>query len=529
MHLREVRLRGFRRFHDLQIIDLPGHARLVVMAGPNGRGKTCVFDGFQAWQARLGGRSFIFDISYHLKDGQGSPQIWPNAVDLKFHEDIPSSDEQRWRIIYVRSAYRNQADFAASGLEPEQPFQSQRLPRLIDDEARVAGNYARLVARTVQDVYSRDADQETISALRDRYIARVRAAMNRLFPDLTLVGPGNPLLEGTFFFDKGSSKDFRYKNLSGGEKAAFDLLLDMTVARMEYKNSIYCIDEPELHLSTRLQAQLLDELLDLLPDGGQLWIATHSLGMFSKVKDLSLRDPSSVAVLDFEKAVGDQPITLSPVSVDRAFWRRSLHVALDDLANLVAPREMVLCEGSAKDDGFDAACYGAIFGSEFPETDFMSVGNAADVVKQDGPASAAVQTISPGTSVVRLIDRDDRSEGEVAALRGRGIRVLSRRSLESFLFDNEILAALCQARGHSDKVPEVMAAKERALVDSQQRGNPADDMKSASGEIYTTVKKLLGLTQCGNTTRAFMLHALAPLVIPQSNIYAELRRDVFGK
>src|ERR1700687_411381 len=527
MHLREVTLRGFRRFHDLQVIDLPGNTQLVVMAGPNGCGKTCVFDGFQAWQARMG-RIFTLDVSYHLKDGKGT-QIGPNTVDLKFHEDLPPTDEQRWRIIYVRSAYRNQADFAASGLRPERPLQQQRLPRLIDDEARVEENYARLVARTVQDVYNREGDQETLSALRDRYKARLGAAMNRLFPDLTLVGPGNPLLEGTFFFDKGSSKDFRYKNLSGGEKAAFDLLLDMNVARVEYNNSIYCIDEPELHLSTRLQAQVLDELLDLLPNGSQLWVATHSLGMFSKVKDLSVRDLSSVAVLDFEKVVGDQPIVLSPVSVDRAFWRRSLHVALGDLANLVAPREMVLCEGSAKGDGFDAACYGTIFESEFPDTDFMSVGNASDVVEPDGPASAAVQTISPGTSVVRLIDRDDRNEAELAALRNRVIQVLSRRSIESFLFDNEILAALCQARGHSDKILAVMTAKENALLDSQGRGNPADDLKSASGEIYITIKRLLELTQCGNTVRAFMLHSLAPLVTPQSQVYAELRRDVFDR
>lgn len=131
--------------------------------------------------------------------------------------------------------------------------------------------------------------------------------------------------------------------------------------------------------------------------------------------------------------------------------------------------------------------------------------------------------------MVRLIDRDDRNEAEVEVLRNRGICVLSRRSIESFLFDNEILAALCQARRHSDKVPAVMAAKEKALLDSQQRGNPPDDLKSASGEIYITIKRLLGLTQCGNTARAFMLHSLVPLVTPQSQVYAELRRDIFDK
>ena len=68
----------------------------------------------------------------------------------------------------------------------------------------------------------------------------------RLFPNLELNSLGNPLRDGTFRFTKGSSRGFAYKNLSGGEKAAFDLVLDLVVARNEYNDTIFCIDEPEV-------------------------------------------------------------------------------------------------------------------------------------------------------------------------------------------------------------------------------------------------------------------------------------------
>lgn len=71
---------------------------------------------------------------------------------------------------------------------------------------------------------------------------------------------------GTFYYTKGTSRHFLYKNLSAGEKAVFDLLLDGITKAPFYDDSVWCIDEPEAHLSTRIQARVLDALLELQPD-----------------------------------------------------------------------------------------------------------------------------------------------------------------------------------------------------------------------------------------------------------------------
>ena len=68
--------------------------------------------------------------------------------------------------------------------------------------------------------------------------------MSRVFPDLRINSLGDPLVTGTFYFDKGTSRHFSYKNLSGGEKAGFDLLLDLVVKRRDFDDTVYWVIEP---------------------------------------------------------------------------------------------------------------------------------------------------------------------------------------------------------------------------------------------------------------------------------------------
>lgn len=338
---------------------------------------------------------------------------------------------------------------------------------------------------------------------------------------------------GSFYFEKGTSHNFHYKNLSGGEKAAFDLLLDLIIKRISYDNTVFCIDEPETHMHTRLQARLLEELVRLIPDNCQLWVATHAIGMMRKARELQSANPDEVAFVDFYDHDFDQPVVLTPVQVDRNFWARTLNVALDDLAELVAPSRVVLCEGrpvggrQSKAE-FDAQCYRIIFAGEFPDTDFISVGNEAEVRTDQVGIGRTIQTLVRGTTVIRVVDQDDRTAEEVAELRKEGVRVLSRRHLESFLLDDDVLSKLCESVERPECLPQVLAAKNKAISDSVARGNPPDDVKSAAGLIYVAIKQILGLTQSGNTSDAFLRYTMAPLVRPDTRAYAELKHDLFG-
>ena len=65
-------------------------------------------------------------------------------------------------------------------------------------------------------------------------------------------------------------------------------------------NAVFCIDEPEAHMHTKLQAKVLKELYKLTPINSQLWISTHSIGMLKQAEELEKENPGSVVFLDFD-------------------------------------------------------------------------------------------------------------------------------------------------------------------------------------------------------------------------------------
>ena len=438
MRLKRARIRSFKRFTDLTISDLPDTVRLVVMVGPNGSGKSSVFDAFKMWH-RWRGVSGSADDTYHFKVGL-PPIAWDQLVDLEFHDPVPADVGEQKKIFYIRSAYRNQPDFTNAELRRVGPLlDAPRVQLMIDNDSSVSDNYQRLVSATVAGVYDGAHDAETVAQLRESFLGQVGSALAEVLDAVKLRGPGDPLQAGSFFFEKGASRDFHYKNLSGGEKAVFDLLLDFVVKRRAFDNTVFCIDEPEAHLHTRLQAQLLETLFGLIPDKCQLWIPTHSIGMMRTAWDLQKRNPGHVCFLDFADRDFDEPVTISPRGVDRRFWAGILRVAIDDLATLMAPSRVVICEGKPaagfanERSAFDASCYRRIFGEEFPDTEFMSAGNASDVERDRLALKAAIETLVQGIRIVRLVDRDDRTPQEIKDLRDQGVRALSRRTIESYL------------------------------------------------------------------------------------------------
>ena len=216
----------------------------------------------------------------------------------------------------------------------------------------------------------------------------------------------------------------------------FDLLLDIVVKKREYDDTVFCIDEPEAHMNARLQVPLLDELLALVPDGSQLWLSTHSIGMMRRARDLARATPGEIIFLDFENRDFDQPQILSPEVPSRAFWERTLKVALDDMAALVAPETVVVCEGApgvvgaGKNADFDAHCYNTIFSDELPEVKFISGGNSHDVESDRLALQRAIGLVGV-PRVIRLRDRDSLSPDEIDERVAQGIHVISRRHIEA--------------------------------------------------------------------------------------------------
>ena len=537
MKIKKITIKDFRRFTDLTIDGLGPQVKLVVLLGRNGSGKSSLFDAFSEAAVYAKHKGFDWDIAYHSKNGiliDNATKGWPN-LHCEFYDSavVYPVREYRPKDFYFRTAYRFDSTAQSQGLQKLPPvLEDSHDPRkMINLDTRVADNYQRLVSNSLGALFEPgEANNISRIELRDTYIRKIRESMIKVFGDLVLEGPGRPLDDGTFLFTKGLSHGFKYMNLSGGEKAAFDLLLDIVLKAEAFDDTVYCLDEPELHMHSALQGRLLDEILEVLPDKCQLWIATHSVGMIRKAKELYENDPNKVAFLDFSDRDFDQPQTLCPIEPSRELWRKAFEVSLGDLVSLLAPKRVFLCEGQKREQGarrnvdFDSRCYNKIFAKEFPDVQFVSVGGCNDVESNAKMAKAILQECVSGVEVKTVFDCDDRSTDEIAEVRRNGGIVLSLRDIENYLWDDEVLKKLCEEVHDATAFSAIKQKKDELMSGI----TPSDDVKQISGPLYVAIKSLLDLRQCGNTHESFARDTLAPLITADMEVYKRLRKDIFG-
>ena len=308
MRIKRIELENYKRFSKLVIDEIPEAARLVVLIGPNGSGKSSLFDSFLLKsQSSKSNQSLTNDEAlreYYVKDADlefaEQTRALARGIKIEFHGALPPNDDLS-TIFNIRSAYRIEADFRLTNIQPVSPAAERaRFSRIIDPDQAVSDNYRRLAWKRQSDLDNDAPAATTFGQYRRDALASLQDGMRKLFdaPSLELQDFGGIKSGGAFRFAKGQVSDFHYKNLSGGEKAAFDILLDIFVKATEYKDAIYCIDEPEDHIAAALHGRLLEVILDMMPKASQLWVATHSVGFVRKAYEL-MQAPNQCRLFGF--------------------------------------------------------------------------------------------------------------------------------------------------------------------------------------------------------------------------------------
>ena len=525
MRITSIHLKNYKRFTDLRISDIPPSSRLVVMVGPNGSGKSSVFDAFLLKTHRFNwGLEDVTYRGYLVKDNATGPHLnstqqVADTVHIEFDREVTE-----WsKAFCIRSPYRHEADFSNTSLGSVSPaHESLRFQRIIDQDQAVSDNFNRLGRSALHRALQSEPGDTSLDQFRKDTLGGIKTALEKLFeePPLSLQDFGTGFDSGTFRFEKGSVKDFHYKNLSGGEKAVFDLLLDIFVKRSEYRDAIYCIDEPESHVASAIHGRLLETMLDLIPIESQLWIATHSTGFVRKALELSGRS-NNVTFLDFSGRDFDQLVCLTPTIPTQSFFRNMYEVLQDDLAGLVAPAHIVLCEGRRSSDGTDAKIYNRVFEEAHPDTLFISRGGSNDVERD--AILPVLGVIVPRVRVWRLIDRDDMTDPGRNEKISEGIQVLGRREIENYLWDKAVIHRALQNMGAKD-------AAIKGILDDYPFSKPdEDDMKASNHQqaLFQKIRRAEGVSRPGRNREEFALAHLAPALRETEEVYQELHEAVF--
>ena len=265
MRIRSISLKGYKRFKDLTIDLGDEPARIVALVGPNGCGKSSVFDAllfFQATFAEIGGTGQR-DYRYHSLDQDpdfDTDKVSVAFTDGNFPEVWGSRGYERNTLFSFRSSYRYNTAVKIEEIRSVEDIgiNQDGASTAIAMDSKMEINYRRLQAKHSR--YRDDNDVRPSEARRhvvDELNRSLKACLDVEIKDLGVVEDGR----GTLHFARGEQeKSFEFDLLSSGEKEVVDLLLDLYLRQDAYNDTVFLIDEPELHLNTSIQRKLLHEI-----------------------------------------------------------------------------------------------------------------------------------------------------------------------------------------------------------------------------------------------------------------------------
>ena len=297
-HIHRIRIEKFRRIQtplELNLVAPDGEpCQTVVLAGPNGCGKTTVLE---AVLLGLGMESLIVrDLDKSQREQHWRVTLDPGAIielDVSLDGKPPVTWVRTADQHVVRSGGNEEpiAAFAPKSMAVEL-FSSWRTPELVGPVHPLgAGNRPRdnennrlwRLKQKICDERAREAYQPPLSGMSkaNTWLHRINAAWNKFHGsdgtriDARIVEPQSE--EGELLADlfvmRGDTKVCSIDRVSAGE---IELLsFAGWIILNDFKGGLLLIDEPELHLHPQWQATLIPALRMLSP-GAQLISASHA-------------------------------------------------------------------------------------------------------------------------------------------------------------------------------------------------------------------------------------------------------------
>lgn len=414
MKIKTLQLRNFKRFYDLTINLGDNPKQVIALIGPNGCGKSCILEGIYYYfvtNGHIDSERSLFDI-----EGSDMKAFVRDPLDQeseyfslnKYHTRdacVCLADETNSGNIYLRSS-SNMPVISNNGNNFNcHLIKSEDLDQRIKDDLSVAMKNNSNFMETIKSILGVSCHEENVAMLGE--------PLNILYYEKD---------DYMFRFklpNKFEIKDFRQyipvETFSKGEKEVLDILLMLHGKDFPTSNTLLLFDEPELHLHTSLQRILLQEICNYLghDSNNQIWLATHSIG-FMRALQSEFKENCQVIELKEGTPWASSEQELLPISSSYRNWQRIFEVALDDLSYLTLPDRIIICEGGDNSQstfsgkvGLDAQVFSTIFGEEYPNTLFISVGTCSNLHNYLQSLNKLISHVFQANSSVNLMSLSD--------------------------------------------------------------------------------------------------------------------------
>jgi hypothetical protein len=468
VRIKKLRLKnGYKRFLDLTIELGEQPKKIIALVGPNGCGKSSVLDGILFHANAYGqiGNKQQKNHEYHSMTG--TPNFSHANIEIELTDGAFGAIRAQRResgrestMVSFRSPYRYNQQVLVSSAQAvtEIRLNDYGATTSSDLDDKMENNYRRLNVKFNAYLKAQDCKPSEAKA---KIIGDLNQSIGNCL-DLEVSSIGDiEASQGTLFFKKPDHpNEFSFNVLSSGEKEVVDILLDLYLRRDDFAESIFLLDEPELHINTGIQKKLLIGINRMVGADCQIWLTTHSIGFLRALKEV-LKDDCQIVQFEDGLNLASRSHVLTPITPSAAKWREIFAIALDDLSELVSPKQIIYCEGrdlpgkGGSERGLDAKVFNNIFPKKHHDAVFVSSGGNTELDQRSGIALAILTKVLPTVEILVLKDRDIGSgrattEAErILYLENNPIfhRVLKRWEIENYLYDKRVLQKYCSDRG----------------------------------------------------------------------------------
>ena len=446
MRIKEMNLVNFKRFTDLQIKNIPAEAKLVLLIGANGSGKSSIFDAFDWFELDkpVSSRTPLLEDKILYRPNEYYPKNAKKAISSTLtlaNNQSLSKKEDKESITRTGLPLPKKAFFGRPSMRivptltnaffDEQVIEdnSDGPMRYTEFDIRINTDikkFTRDLGRSLRDPLFAGETSVNLVEIAQRFIKPVNESLERIFGSdkrtsiyiSNFEDAGSTKNEPPRLFFKKGNYQVNYDLLSHGEKQIIIILMNFIVRSKYFQDAIYFIDEMDVHLNTTLQYALLKEITEnWIPENCQLWTASHSLGFIEYAKDTG-----HSAILDFDNLDFDETQILEPLPKyqDEMF---DIAVPRASLAKILGNRKIVLCENK------NYELYSLMGLDDFIFTDVQNSNSIFLKIKRD-------------KTLVGLRDRDFLTDNEMRQLTTKftNYKILRYYCFENYLYHPENVA-----------------------------------------------------------------------------------------